>query len=56
MQMKPQLSDPSLALGQAPLPQDVSGEGRCCVGTGMGVPDVGPEPKAQAGPGGRSQL
>ena len=28
MQMRPQLSDPSLALGQVPLPEDVRGVGR----------------------------
>lgn len=58
MQMRPQLSDPSLAPSQVFLTEDVRGVGGGCCFVGlMGgeFPAMNSEQRAQAGPGDRSQ-
>ena len=56
MQMRPQLSDTSLALSQVPLPEDFRGMDRGGAMWGWGVvrevPAVRPEKRPQSGPGG----
>ena len=56
MQIRPRVSEPSLALGQVPLPEDVRGVCRGGAVGGWGVvwevPAVSPEQRPQSVPGG----